>query len=102
MIPYGSRLPVGEHYPHLHRANIQEAVHGFREFRPRTAAWQLPDQSVVDACDVEVLPTLVIEIPATDWQAIMEIYRAHWHAQNTNEAVAQAWTQYQLLVKLSQ
>ena len=103
MIPVGSRLRIGEHYPHLRRANVHSGVNGYREYQPTyRSVWQLRDQTAIEACDVEVLPTLVIEIPVADWDGIMEIYLAHWHAQNQNPAVQQAWKEYQLLAKLSQ
>lgn len=94
-------MKEGEYYPHLRQAKIHPGVNSLRELKPSRTSWELTDQTVIAVQDVEILPTVVIEIPLRDWEGIMEIYQTHFHAQNRSAAVLHAWAQYQLLVKLS-
>lgn len=46
-------------------------------------------------------PAVRVTIPRVDWEAIMEIYRAHYHAESRHPSVRAAWEQYRIMVSLT-
>ena len=51
---------------------------------------------------LETVPAYEITIPRDHWHAIMEIYSAHWTAQNGNPAVRERWLEYRMMVTLTE
>jgi hypothetical protein len=50
----------------------------------------------------ETIPAYEITIPKSEWHAIVEIYSAHWMAQNGNRAVRERWEQYRMMITLTE
>jgi hypothetical protein len=91
----------GELYPELRYVNMLPT-------RIRIAS--LPDFNLMrqgQAYDlarhiINEVPGLQVEIPESDWNRIMDIYHAHYHAANRNPAVQEAWQQYRMLIALTE
>lgn len=96
-------MKEGDEYPHLKLAKIHRGVNPIMIRQPSTVNWSVvTDQThTIAVHDVERLQTVVVELPERDWDGIMEIYRAHYHAGQRNAAVLHAWAQYQLLMRLT-
>ena len=94
----------GEHYPELRnmtmtRTELTERV----EPMPN---WSLSRAEMMQEWRNATVHTRTIEgvkivMPREDFERMMSIYRAHYHAANHNPAVADAWHQYRMLVALT-
>lgn len=89
----------GDFYPHLQHARIEAYRVVIQRHYSPPGSWQ--DQQARYMTDQHSVPGVKITMPESDWEAIMEIYRAHYHAQNRNPGVQQAWEQYQVMVSLT-
>ena len=90
----------GDFYPHLRHAMIKQWTMIIREqTAPPARNWA--DSFARYAIGERHVPALEIRIPERDWEAIMEIYRAHFHAENTNPGVKQAWEQYKIMCAMT-
>lgn len=92
----------GELYPHLRSARMENCEMILREWPDITAkSWNAHDPLEAVAIREYPTPAVRITIPAVDWECIMEIYRAHYHAQNQTPGVRAAWEQYKIMVSLT-
>lgn len=91
----------GQQYPELRNARYYPI-----EMRRRTYSaqdWYLKDidGQVADTIREENIAGVRLELPVEDANALLEIYRAHYHAVNRNPAVREAWLQYRTLAELT-
>jgi hypothetical protein len=89
----------GDFYPELRHTRIASSVMELRAWRP--VSKNIFDEQAEYDVDNQVVASVKIEMPEADWQAIMEIYKSHYHAMSSNQSVQSAWQQYQMLLKLS-
>jgi hypothetical protein len=89
----------GDFYPELRYCRTASSVMEIRSWQP-PALDQLDSQAEFNV-DTQAVASVKIEMPERDWEAIMEIYKSHYHAMNTNQSVHKAWQQYQILLKLT-
>lgn len=89
----------GELYPHLRHARFEPYTVVIQHNYATPTNWL--DQQARYQVDQRAVPGLRIMIPEADWEAIMEIYRAHFHAENSNPGVTQAWEQYKIMCSLT-
>jgi len=68
----------------------------------------LPYQDWVNMQDGETLtmttrdlPGVTVTMPEEDFDAMLEVLHAHYHAQSTNPAVNDAWLKYRMLVSIT-
>lgn len=89
----------GDYYPNLRHVRIEpyNVVIHYNYSAPtewlHSQARYMTDQQVV--------PGVKITMPEADWNRIMDIYRAHFHAENSNPGVRDAWEQYQIMCALT-
>jgi hypothetical protein len=89
------------HYPELRHARITECV----MHRPVPAPepeWTQYDQDP-DRISMRMQsePGVQIQMFREDFDRMMTIYQSHYHAENANPAVREAWHQYRMLVALT-
>lgn len=89
----------GDFYPHLRNVKIERYTMVTNEGFGRPIDWL--NEPATYAVRTRDLPAYRITIPAHDWEAIMEIYQAHFHPQVNNPGVIQAWEQYKMMVTLA-
>jgi hypothetical protein len=89
----------GDFYPELRHTRIASSVMELRSWRPLSK--NIFDEQAEYNVSTQVVPSVKIEMPEADWDAIMEIYKSHYHAMGSNESVRTAWQQYVMLLKLS-
>ena len=94
----------GESYPELRNMNMNHTV--LTERTEPVPNWSLDRDDMMAEWRKATVHTRQIEgvritMPRDDWEALMSIYTAHYHAANRNPAVAEAWHQYKMLVALT-
>lgn len=101
-------MKEGEQYPELRRMSLEKTR--MSETRIDPGYWERhwdeknPRQNLrdigshVQSTEIEAVR---ITMPKEDFERIMSIYTAHYHAANRNPAVADAWLQYKTLVALT-
>ena len=89
----------GDYYPDLryvrivpHTLEIMEKLSTPKDWLDNQSQYMINKRTVAG---------LQITMPEADWEAIMEIYRAHFHAENRNPGVRDAWEQYQIMCALT-
>jgi len=89
----------GEYYPHLRHVRIEpyNVVIHYNYASPKN--WL--DSQAKYMTDQQAVPGVKITMPEADWQGIMEIYQAHFHAENRNPGVRQAWEQYKIMCAMT-
>ena len=100
-------LVEGDMYPELRRMALEP--YRMYETRLDNRYWQhnwgslkdgLKDmRNHIDQVEIEAVR---ITMPKEDFERMMSIYHAHYHAAVDNPAVAEAWHQYKMLVALTQ
>lgn len=68
----------------------------------------LPYQDWVNMKDGETLTMttqdlagVVVTMPVEDFEAMLDVLHAHYHAQSTNPAVNDAWLKYRMLIAMT-
>lgn len=89
----------GDLYPELQHARIEAYRVVIQRHYSASGDWL--DSQARYMTDQHSVPGVRITMPESDWEAIMEIYRAHYHAQNRNPGVRDAWEQYRVMVGLT-
>jgi hypothetical protein len=89
----------GDYYPNLRYTQIEpyNVVIQYNYSAPRD--WL--DSQARYMTDQRAVPGVRITMPLQDWEAIMEIYKTHFHAENTNPGVKQAWEQYKIMCAMT-
>ncbi len=64
--------------------------------------YRLPSQSSLGMVTCTVIDAVQVTMPREDWEMIMEIYRAHYHAANHNPGVLDRWMEYRMMVALTE
>lgn len=65
-----------------------------------TRYWQEP---VIEPVRItESVPGVRVEMPLTDWEDLLAVYRSHYQPQSEHPMVADAWRQYKMAVALTQ
>ena len=92
----------GQQYPELRNARYYPIEMRRRIYN--SLDWYLKDRDgqAADTIREELIPAVRLELPLEDANALMEIYRSHYHAVNRNPAVRQAWLEYRTLVALTE
>lgn len=98
----------GQMYPELRRMSLERATLSSTRIDP--GYWERhwdeknPKQSLreigshVQSVEIEAVR---ITMPREDFERMMSIYTAHYHAANRNPAVVETWNQYRTLVALT-
>ena len=96
----GSRpfLHEGQILPHLESAVFRETEIPVYPMTPPSAPYT--NEEILRRS--ETVPAYQVTIPKSDWHAIMQIYSAHWMAQNGNAAVRERWLEYRMMVNLTE
>ena len=93
-------MKEGDYYPNLRYVKIEPYTIAMVE--PLAASqWWLDQPAEPYTVQSRTVPALRVTIPEADWNRIMEIYRAHFHAENRNPGVRDAWEQYQIMCALA-
>jgi hypothetical protein len=64
--------------------------------------WQQPPGSEPLQRITESVPGVRVEMPLTDWEDLLAVYRSHYQPQSEHPMVADAWRQYKMAVALTQ
>lgn len=89
----------GQAYPELRRARYYPIEIRRASVEPD---WNIRDiEATAKTVQVENIPAVRLELPLEDANALLEIYRAHYHAASRNPAVREAWLEYRMLVELT-
>jgi hypothetical protein len=92
----------GDLYPELRSAQIEPWTMIQREWPELTAAnWTTQDPLAAVNIREYQTPAVRVTIPAVDWEVIMQIYRAHYHAESRHPSVRAAWEQYKIMCSLT-
>ena len=93
----------GDYYPELRHAQVEPAQMQFRRQPPPD--WTLYHREMMATWrnneKIDVIEAVKITMPKEDFERLMSIYTCHYHAANQNPAVAEAWSQYKMLVALT-
>ena len=92
-------LRDGELFPPLRRARFEDYT--LVEWAQEPIYRQIDANSSVSHIESHTVPAYRIAIPREDWNELMEIVTAHYTAASKNPAVAEAWHQYQMLIRLT-
>jgi hypothetical protein len=89
----------GDYYPHLRHMQIEpsKVIVQQRYLPPRSWA----DSQARYMIEQQAVPGVKITMPEQDWEGIMEIYKNHFHAENSNPGVRDAWEKYRIMVTLT-
>ena len=93
-------LEEGELYPELRRARWYPLE--MTERHIDATSWVKANYSPDQMVEHKRIRGVRLELPEEDLNAILEIYRAHYHAASKNPAVREAWREYQLLLALTE
>jgi hypothetical protein len=90
------------YYPELRHARITECVM-HRPVPVPEPEWTHYDHGVREriAMRMQSEPAVQIQMFREDFDRMMTIYQSHYHAENANPAVREAWHQYRMLVALT-
>lgn len=91
------KIKQGDFYPDLR--HIRMTVKKGLMFPPLDLNNKPTDSNEIR---VDMTNICEIQIPERDWNNIMEIYRAHFHAINTHPAVRDLWHQYKMMAALTE
>jgi hypothetical protein len=66
-----------------------------------TRWWQEPPGSPPPVRITESVPGVMVEMPLTDWEDLLAVYRSHYQPQSQHPMVKEAWSQYKMAVALT-
>lgn len=95
----------GDYYPELRNMTVSRT--DLTQRMEPMPNWSLGrDEMMAEWRNARVHTTQIegvrITMPKEDFERMMSIYQAHYHACNRNPAVADAWHQYKMLVALTE
>ena len=93
--------PDHMHYPELRHARITECVMHRPVPAPEPNWAQLDPEQERISMRMESETGVQIQMFREDFDRMMTIYQSHYHAENANPAVREAWHQYRMLVALT-
>jgi len=77
--------------------------HRVEVLRPlSTRYWEQPGPSPLPERITESVPGVRVEMPLTDWEDLLAVYRSHYQPQSEHPMVKEAWQQYKMTVALTQ
>jgi hypothetical protein len=94
----------GDRYPELRNMNVDRTT--LQERIEPMPDWSLDRDQMMErwrsaTVRVREIEGVRITMPRDDFEALMSIYQAHYHACSRNPAVAEAWHQYKMLAALT-
>lgn len=92
----------GELYPELKRMQMEPCQ--MQVYHQRVPDWTRPNafaEWARDDQDISTVPAVRITMPREDYECMLSIYTAHYHAVSQNPAVADAWHQYKMCCALT-
>ena len=89
----------GEYYPHLRHVRIEPYTVVIQQNYAPPRSWL--DSQARYMTEQSAVAGVKITMPEADWEGIMEIYQAHYHAENRNPGVRDAWEKYKIMVSLT-
>lgn len=97
-------MTQGDQYPEMRNMNVDRVT--LQERVEPIPNWSLGATEMMAewraaTVRVRAIEGVRITMPVEDFEAMMAIYRAHYHAMDRNPAVAAAWSQYKMLVALT-
>jgi hypothetical protein len=67
----------------------------------RAHFWEEPRPSPLPERITESVPGVMVEMPLTDWEDLLAVYRSHYQPQSQHPMVKDAWQQYKMAVALT-
>jgi len=98
-------MTEGQSYPELRRMHLEP--HKLQIPKTQVPNWSLSGQERIRewsqrTVEYDIVDAVKILMPKEDFERMMSIYTAHYHAASRNPAVAEAWHQYRMLVALTE
>ena len=99
-------MKQGDVYPELRNVQMEQAQMQLRRQPPPpldSASWSHKEfMSAWRASEqIETVEAVRITMPLADFERVMSIYTAHYHAASRNPTVADAWNQYRMCCALT-